>query len=269
VIVTAAALVALLAGAIVGALVGGLVGYNLAQRNTTASGIDSRLDEMEQALEGMEMQLERMAWIFGVMGPSMGGGSDQVWPWLRVPPGEQPWPWQRVPQDEQQWPWQELPWPWEESTPEEQHWPWEDLLPRELPWPWDEDSPERETWPWEQIPLPWGSEPFPGVPWAPEGPGESMPGVLVESVLPGTPADRAGLLPGDLIVAVEDQVIRVGHSLAEVLSQFQPGEEVTLVVQRGGRVERFGVELAEHPSESGRAYLGVRVSLPMWTEPGD
>ena len=70
-------------------------------------------------------------------------------------------------------------------------------------------------------------------------------------------------------MAVENQILDVGHPLGEVLSQFQPGEEVTLVVQRGGSVERFDVELAEHPSEAHRAYLGVWVSLPMWTEPGD
>jgi carboxyl-terminal processing protease len=61
-------------------------------------------------------------------------------------------------------------------------------------------------------------------------------GLVVESVIPGTPAARAGLRPGDAIVGVGGQPL-AGHpeSFAIGLIKGRPGTAVTLTWRRGAR----------------------------------
>jgi serine protease Do len=63
------------------------------------------------------------------------------------------------------------------------------------------------------------------------------------AVVPGGPADRAGLKANDIIVKVNDQKITEGRSLAGLLGQFRPGDEVTLTVLRDGHEQTLKVKL--------------------------
>jgi 2-alkenal reductase len=72
-------------------------------------------------------------------------------------------------------------------------------------------------------------------------------GVLVQNVLPGTPAHTAGLRPGDVIIAVNDTTIDEEHPLINVLLDYQPGDTVRLTVLRDGRRLQMQVTLAERP----------------------
>jgi len=61
-------------------------------------------------------------------------------------------------------------------------------------------------------------------------------GLLVQSVLPDTPAARAGIRAGDLITAVDGHSLAgVGDKAATSLIQGHPGTSVTLTVTRGSR----------------------------------
>jgi S1-C subfamily serine protease len=85
-------------------------------------------------------------------------------------------------------------------------------------------------------------------------------GALVEEVLPGTPAERAGLRPGDVITAVDGQEIGPRLPLSALVQKYQPGDRVKLTVRRdGGELLYMEVRLAENPTNPGRGYLGVRV----------
>jgi serine protease Do len=74
-------------------------------------------------------------------------------------------------------------------------------------------------------------------------------GVLVQQVEQGSPADQAGLrgsfkpttingeevlVGGDIITAIDKQAITSMDELRTVLSQMEPGQEVTLTILRGG-----------------------------------
>jgi S1-C subfamily serine protease len=84
-----------------------------------------------------------------------------------------------------------------------------------------------------------------------------MQGAIVREVIEGTPADQAGLEPGDIIVRVDSIPIDLHHELPDVIQQYWPGDVVTLSVVRAGEVESVRVKLGEHPEEPGRAYLGI------------
>lgn len=69
------------------------------------------------------------------------------------------------------------------------------------------------------------------------------PGVLVQSVSPGTSAANGGLEPGDLIVAWNgDDLIDTMDMLERLRSQ-EPGDVVELVVVRDGKDVELAIEM--------------------------
>ena len=72
-------------------------------------------------------------------------------------------------------------------------------------------------------------------------------GVRVETVEPGSPADRAGVSPGDVIVAFRDGAVRGIDDLQSMLSDREVGVPLPLTVIRG--VERLVVEVVPRESK--------------------
>lgn len=73
-------------------------------------------------------------------------------------------------------------------------------------------------------------------------------GVLVIAVVADSPAREAGLEPGDLITAVDDETLRGVEELTAALRRREPGEEITLTVLRDGEERQVDVELGERPT---------------------
>jgi S1-C subfamily serine protease len=95
------------------------------------------------------------------------------------------------------------------------------------------------------------------------------PEVVVVEVLPGTPAERAGLQEGDLILAVDGQRLGPEADLAILIAGYEPRDRVTLEVQQPGQdPRRVRVVLGENPEQKGVAYLGIRYSSSAGSLPG-
>lgn len=60
-------------------------------------------------------------------------------------------------------------------------------------------------------------------------------GVLVAEVVSGGPADRAGLVKGDIVVGLDDASVRGVGELQRLVQERKIGEKVRLVVVRGSR----------------------------------
>jgi hypothetical protein len=104
-----------------------------------------------------------------------------------------------------------------------------------------------------------------------EGPSYSARplGAVVIEVLPDTPAEQGGLQVGDVIVAVDGQQLGFEGELADLIAGYEPGDRVTLEVERpGDGSRRVRVQLAENPDREGHPYLGVRYSslLRQWRQ---
>ena len=81
--------------------------------------------------------------------------------------------------------------------------------------------------------------------------------VIVE-VTSGSPADKAGLKQGDVIVSVDSKKLDASNVLSDVISSYKPGAVVTLQVISQGQSQRdVKVTLGENPNKAGAAYLGV------------
>lgn len=101
-------------------------------------------------------------------------------------------------------------------------------------------------------PLPAPEEPQ-GRPWLgvswdevnPRGPGAG--GVRLTAVAPGGPAAAAGLAPGDVILAVDDELVTSGEDLRNLLGSSGPGAVVTLRITRDGRTRDVVATLGVAP----------------------
>jgi serine protease Do len=83
------------------------------------------------------------------------------------------------------------------------------------------------------------------------------PGLVVMHVAEGSPADESGLLPADIILAVDETEIGDFKQFAGIIRSHEPGDGITLSVFRDGEEQELKITLGEHPEEEGRAYLGV------------
>ena len=70
-------------------------------------------------------------------------------------------------------------------------------------------------------------------------------GVLVEKVLPDTPAEKAGLKAGDVITFIEGRKIEDYNDLIRTLNYYNPNEKVEIEYVRKGSENNVDVTLAE------------------------
>jgi Do/DeqQ family serine protease len=70
-------------------------------------------------------------------------------------------------------------------------------------------------------------------------------GALVNSVVSGSAADRAGVRPGDVITAFNGTAITDPNALRNAVARTAPGTDVTLTIWRNRREEQLRVRLGE------------------------
>jgi S1-C subfamily serine protease len=74
--------------------------------------------------------------------------------------------------------------------------------------------------------------------------GVGVDGLLVSSVADDGPAARAGLLVGDVIVALGGHGV---NSLEALRERLQVGAQVDVDIARGGRAQTLAMQVAERP----------------------
>ena len=72
-------------------------------------------------------------------------------------------------------------------------------------------------------------------------------GAEIQSVQPGSPAEAAGLEPGDVITRVDGHTIRDPGDVAEAVSADKPGDRVEVEVSNGSSGRTVDVELGTRP----------------------
>jgi len=79
---------------------------------------------------------------------------------------------------------------------------------------------------------------------------EDETGVLIVEVLSGSPADEAGLRPGDVIKAINGKAVEDGTDVQQQVDQSQIGEPLPIEVRRDGRDRTLTVRPGPLPVES-------------------
>jgi serine protease Do len=79
---------------------------------------------------------------------------------------------------------------------------------------------------------------------------KSTRGALLADVVKESPADQAGLKPGDVVVAMNGKSVSDNNQLTRDVGVVQPGQSVKLDVMREGKQRSFDVKLAPRPDET-------------------
>lgn len=74
--------------------------------------------------------------------------------------------------------------------------------------------------------------------------GEEEDGAKVEKVVPGTPAEKAGIQAGDVITHVDGKETDTRDELVNIIRSYRPGDSVTVKLQRGEATLEMAVVLA-------------------------
>jgi serine protease Do len=81
-------------------------------------------------------------------------------------------------------------------------------------------------------------------------------GALVADVTKDGPAQKAGILSGDVIVSFDGKEVKDEHDLPQIVASTKPGKKVTVVVIRDGKEEKIPVSIAEMEPEAGLTRAG-------------
>ncbi len=68
------------------------------------------------------------------------------------------------------------------------------------------------------------------------------------AVVPGSPADKAGIKSGDIIVSLDDTAISEFNDLAGLVAEYRPGDTVNVVLRRGQETKKVIVTIDTLPS---------------------
>jgi serine protease Do len=71
-------------------------------------------------------------------------------------------------------------------------------------------------------------------------------GFLLTEVAEGSPADRAGLIVGDIVVAIGETAVVDAESVPAAVLRLNPGQAVEIAILRGGEPRHFTVVPTEH-----------------------
>lgn len=86
-----------------------------------------------------------------------------------------------------------------------------------------------------------------GVELALRPPGE--PGVLVRAVVPGSPAERAGILKGDVIATIDSQGVGRPADVVSLVGSHRAGDRIAIALTRGDQQRLFAAVLEPQPND--------------------
>lgn len=80
-------------------------------------------------------------------------------------------------------------------------------------------------------------------------------GVTVLSIMPGTGAEKAGLLPNDIITSINDIRIVTPFDFTKV--KLAPGDTASVTALRGGQTMNFQIQITPSPDDPQKGLIGI------------
>ncbi len=87
-------------------------------------------------------------------------------------------------------------------------------------------------------------------------------GVLITEVVEDSPAEEAGLLAGDIIVAIDEDKVNDYEDVLELVGEAEPGEKITVAVMREKRNEKMEVTVGERENEYSFGHFDGSFRMP-------
>lgn len=118
--------------------------------------------------------------------------------------------------------------------------------------------------PWENL-----SESTPAATWLGIAPTMAQGGVGVMAVAKGSPGEKAGLLPRDVIVSINGQALATPNALVRLLSTLKPGDVVEINLNRNGQAQTVQAVLGAPPATPPASPPANLPTVPSSTPPAN
>src|SRR5262245_22116282 len=82
--------------------------------------------------------------------------------------------------------------------------------------------------------------------------------ITVQRVVPGSPAEKAGLAPGDVLYSINGVEIRKGNdeAMKKAKVDYRPGQTIHYIVKRNGAPKPIDIVLGQWPADLLAKYIG-------------
>jgi serine protease Do len=88
-------------------------------------------------------------------------------------------------------------------------------------------------------------------------------GILVSEVQEGSPAEKAGMKEGDVILRLNDIVLEDSSDLRNRIALIEPKTKVVLQIVRDGKTKDVEIIIGEQPADLGKAIQGNDTKFPL------
>jgi S1-C subfamily serine protease len=78
---------------------------------------------------------------------------------------------------------------------------------------------------------------------------DSNAGVIIMELLPDSPAEKAGMLPNDVILKIDDRDIADIDAFVRTMQQSKPGQEMKFSMLRAKKAQDMTVTLGKRPAD--------------------
>ena len=72
-------------------------------------------------------------------------------------------------------------------------------------------------------------------------------GAIIADVVPDSPADKAGLMRGDVILKIDDKTIKDSNDVSEIVSKTKINNKLVMVILRNGQSKFISVLVGKIP----------------------
>ena len=72
-------------------------------------------------------------------------------------------------------------------------------------------------------------------------------GALVAKVIPNSPAEKAGVRRGDILIAIDEQPIESWSAMLETVANLPPGKDVMVKLIRDGEALSLRLKIGKRP----------------------
>ncbi len=93
---------------------------------------------------------------------------------------------------------------------------------------------------------------------------EGKKGALVADVFSGSPAEKAGIQRGDVIVAFNDEAVEAARDLPAMVAKIREGQEATVTVLRSGVERQIPVTVGKFPSKTAKTEKASEPAQGKW-----
>jgi len=75
---------------------------------------------------------------------------------------------------------------------------------------------------------------------------------VITEVIRNSPAERAGIETGDILIAIDDKAIEDWNTMLETVANLPPGKMVTAKLMRDGAIKSLSVKIGKRPKPAVR-----------------